>query len=163
MTACTPAAGGCPATQGFWKHHAILKAPLTIAGISYTDAQLKTILSTAPQGGDATLVLAHQLIAALANESAGAKHVGVTELGMSVDTAIADAQLLLASGIPQGGFPGTNPSGVVFPINLLNTTGASFVSSGTTLGGYYTMLANVLDAYNSAVGLNCSEASGLTF
>lgn len=163
MTACTPAAGGCPATQGFWKHHAILNAPLTIAGISYTDAQLKTILNTAPQGGDATLILAHQLIAALANESAGAKHVGVTELGMSVDTAIADAQLLLTSGIPQGGFPGTNPTGVTFPINLLNTSGASYVPSGSTLGGYFTTLANVLDAYNSAVGLNCNEASGLTF
>ena len=163
MTACTPEAGGCPATQGFWKHHAILKAPLVIGGISYTDAQLKTILNTAPQGGNATLVLAHQLIAALANESAGAKHVGITELGMSVDTAIADAQLLLQSGLPEPGFPGSNPAGVVFPINLLDTSGASFVQSGTTLGGYFTTLANVLDAYNSALGLNCSEASGLTF
>ncbi len=160
MTACTPAAGGCPATQGYWKHHQIASSTLVIGGVSYTDAQLVTLLDTAPKGGDATLILVHQLIAALANEAAGAKHTGITELGMSVDTAIADAQLLLTSGLPQGGFPGTNPAGVVFPINLHNSTG-TFVQSGTTLGGYFTTLSNVLDAYNSAVGLNCSEASGL--
>jgi hypothetical protein len=160
MTACTPAAGGCPATQGFWKHHAMATPTLVIGGVTYTNAQLVTLLDTAPKGGDATLILVHQLIAALANEAAGAKHAGIMEDGMSVDTAIADAQLLLASGLPQGGFPGTNPAGVIFPINLLHSTG-TFVQSGTTLGGYFTTLSNVLNDYNSAVGLHCSEGSGL--
>jgi hypothetical protein len=50
--------------------------------------------------------------------------------------------------------PGSNPVGVVFP--------GMFVEAGTILGGYFTTLAGVLDAYNSAVGLKCSEASGLT-
>ncbi len=161
MTACTPAAGGCPATQGYWKHHAMATPTLMIGSVSYTDAELVTLLDTAPKGGDATLILVHQLIAALANEAAGAKHLGVTELGMSVDAAIADAQLLLTSKLPVGGFTGTSPSTVVYPINLNNPSSTWFVQSGTTLGGYFTTLANVLDAYNSAVGLHCSEGSGL--
>lgn len=160
LVACAPASGGCPATQGYWKHHQIATPTLTIGGVTYTDAQLVNILNTAPKGGDATLILVHQLIAALANEAAGAKHIGIVEDGMSVDTAIADANLLLSSGLPQAGFPGSNPGGVVFPINLNNATG-TFVQSGTTLGGYFTTLSNVLNDYNSATGLGCSEASGL--
>jgi hypothetical protein len=160
LAECAPAAGGCPATQGYWKHHAMATPTLTIGGVTYTDAQLVTILDTAPKGGDATLILVHQLIAALANEAAGAKHTGIVEDGVSVDTAIADANSLLATGLPQAGFPGSNPSGVSFPINLHNSTG-TFVQAGTTLGGYFTTLSNVLNDYNSAVGLNCSEGSGL--
>jgi hypothetical protein len=160
LVACAPQTGGCPATQGYWKHHAMATPTLTIGGVTYTDAQLVNILNTAPKGGDATLILVHQLIAAMANEAAGAKHIGIMEDGVLVDTAIANAQLLLSSGLPQTGFPGSNPPGAVFPINLHNATG-TFVQSGTTLGGYFITLSNILDDYNSAVGLNCSEASGL--
>ncbi|HEX9198443.1 MAG TPA: hypothetical protein VF865_02715 [Acidobacteriaceae bacterium] len=136
LVACPPATG-CPATQGFWKHHLIPVPSLTIGGITYTRAQLVAILNT-PAGGNATLILMHQLIAALANEAAGAQHVGVVEDGVSVDTAIAQAQTLLAS------------------------VNNGFVDPSSTLGGEMTALATVLDDYNSAVGLNCSEASGLT-
>jgi hypothetical protein len=165
LVACAPATG-CPATQGYWKHHPFAPSmftggKVTIGGVGYTASELVDILNTAPKGGNASLILMHQLIAALANEAAGAKHIGVTELGMSVDLVIAQAESLLMSGLPQAGFPGSNPAGVVFPINLNNSTG-TFVQAGTTLGGYFTTLAGVLDAYNSAVGLNCSEASGLT-
>ena len=75
----------------------------------------------------------------MANEAAGAKHAGISEDGMSVDTAIATANALLT----------TNGD-------------TTFVASSSTLGQQYTTLANVLNDYNSAVGLNCSEASGLT-
>lgn len=138
LVACAPQAGGCPATQGYWKKHAMATPTLTIGGITYTDAQLVNILDTAPKGGDATLILLHQLIAALANEAAGARHAGVIEDGVSVDTAIAEAQALLtANG---------------------NTT---FVAASSTLGQEYTTLSTILDDYNSAVGLNCNEGSGL--
>jgi hypothetical protein len=158
MVTCAPATG-CPATQGFWKHHAMATPTMSIAGISYTNAELVSILDTAPKGGDATLILVHQLIAALANEAAGAK-TGVIEDGVNVDLAITEANSLLETGLPQAGFPGSNPAGVVFPINLHNSTG-TFVQSGSTLGGYFTTLSNVLNDYNSAVGLNCSEGAGL--
>ena len=96
----------------------------------------------------------HQLIAALANEAAGAQNVGVVENGVNVNLAIAEALSLLQFGLPQPGFPGTNPPGVQFPINF-NASAGNFVSASSTLGGYLTTLSDILDAYNSAVGLNC--------
>lgn len=163
--ACAPASG-CPATQGFWKHHAFPSAMFTggtvvIAGVSYTSSQLVNILNTPPAGGNAAIILMHQLIAALANEAAGAQNVGVVEDGVNVNLAIAEAESLLQFGLPQPGFPGTNPQGVQFPINFNASTG-NFVQASTTLGGYLTTLSNVLDDYNSGVGLNCQEGSGLS-
>jgi hypothetical protein len=160
LVACAPATG-CPATQGFWKHHAFPASMFTngkvvIAGVQYTAQNLVDILNTPPAGGDAGLILMHQLIAALANEAAGAQNVGVVENGVNVNLAIAEALSLLQFGLPQPGFPGTNPPGVVFPINFNASTG-NFVQASTTLGGYLTTLSDVLDAYNSAVGLNCNE------
>jgi hypothetical protein len=164
LVACAPATG-CPATQGFWKHHAFPASMFTngtvmIAGVAYTASQLTDILNTPPSGGNAAIILMHQLIAALANEAAGAQNVGVVENGVNVNLAIAEALSLLQVGLPQPGFPGTNPSGVQFPINFNAATG-NFVASSSTLGGYFTTLSDILDAYNSATGLNCSEASGL--
>lgn len=161
LVACAPATG-CPATQGFWKHHAFPASMFTngkvvIAGVSYTASQLVDILNTPPAGGDAALILMHQLIAALANEAAGAQNVGVVENGVNVNLAIAEALSLLQFGLPQPGFPGTNPAGVQFPINFNSSTG-NFVPASSTLGGYFTTLADILDAYNSAVGLNCNES-----
>jgi len=158
LVACPPATG-CPATQGFWKHHAFPASMFTngkvvIAGVSYTASQLVDILNTPPAGGNAALILMHQLIAALANEAAGAQNVGVVEDGVNVNLAIAEALSLLQFGLPQPGFPGTNPAGVQFPINFNASTG-NFVHASSTLGGYLTTLSDILDAYNSAVGLNC--------
>jgi hypothetical protein len=162
VVACAPATG-CPATQGFWKHHAFPASMFTngtviIAGVSYTASQLVDILNTPPAGGDAALILMHQLIAALANEAAGAQNVGVVEDGVNVNLAIAEALSLLQFGLPQPGFPGTNPPGVTFPINFNASTG-NFVPASSTLGGYLTTLSTILDDYNSAVGLNCQEGS----
>ena len=165
LVQCAPAAG-CPATQGFWKHHAFpasmfnAQGQVIIGGVAYTSNQLVTILNTPPAGGDAALILMHQLIAALANISAGAQNVGVVENGVNVDLAISEAEQLLQGGLPQPGFPGSNPTGAVFPINFINTSG-NFVQASTTLGADLSTLSSVLDAYNSAVGLNCQEGSGL--
>jgi hypothetical protein len=103
----------------------------------------------------------HQLIAALANIAGGAQIAGVTELGVNVNLAISEAESLLQYGLPQPGLPGSNPSGVTFPINF-NASSGNFVQASTTLGGYFTTLSDILNAYNSAVGLNCKEGSGLT-
>lgn len=165
IIACSPGTG-CPATFGYWKHHAFPSSMfsngvVSIAGVNYTASQLVNILDTPPAGGDAALILMHQLIAALANEAAGAKSAGVVEDGVPVNLAIAQAIELLQNGLPQPGFPGTNPPGVTFPINF-NASSGNFVQAGSTLGGYLTTLSNVLNDYNSAVGLNCNEGSGLT-
>jgi hypothetical protein len=68
-------ANACPLTQGFWKNHpaawGVDSAGLTIGGQSYTQAELLTILQTPPSGGNASLILAHQLIAAQLNFDTG--------------------------------------------------------------------------------------------
>jgi len=132
-----PTGGGCPATQGFWKHHPFppnmfAGGTITIGTGSYTAAQLVDILNTPPKGGNAVLILGHQLIAALANVFAGA------QVTPAVATEIAAAEALFAG------------------LNLSST-----VDSSSTLGAQMVNLSNLLDNYNSAVGLNCSEGSGL--
>src|SRR5579859_6044248 len=84
--------GGCTFTQGYWKNHpsAWPVTSLTIGGVSYTEAQLLTIFGDAP-GGDASLILAHQLIAALLNVDNGAVP------SATVQQAINDAQAWMAA------------------------------------------------------------------
>jgi len=136
---CGPATG-CPATQGFWKHHAFPSSMFDSTGHiqlgtgSYTASQLVDLLNTPPKGGDATLILGHQLIAAIANVNAGA------QVTTQAAQAIAQAESLLTS-------------------NNLSLT--SFVAASSTLGQQMTALADILDNYNSAVGLHCQEGSGL--
>lgn len=78
---------GCTLTQGFWKTHGpegcvtgnnanawpeeVMTNGLQIGNITYTPAQLCTILNTPPAGGT-NYSLAHQLIAALLNQANGA-------------------------------------------------------------------------------------------
>jgi hypothetical protein len=64
---------GCTLTQGYWKTHpeAWPVDSLTLGATSYTAAELRSLLLTAPRG-DASLILAHQLIAAELNAASGA-------------------------------------------------------------------------------------------
>lgn len=73
-------AHACPLTQGYWKNHpeawrdvvngGTPVTSLTIGGTVYTKAQLLEIFNT-PVAGDASINLAHQLIAALLNQLNG--------------------------------------------------------------------------------------------
>jgi hypothetical protein len=68
-----PPPTACPLTQGFWKNHPSQwkVTTLTIGGIAYNKTQLLSIFNTSP-GGDAKIILAHQLIAAMLNVANGA-------------------------------------------------------------------------------------------
>lgn len=94
----------CPLSQGYWKNHLSewkLNA-LTLGTTTYTKAQAAAILAT-PAGGDASLILAHQLIAALLNIANGALQPP------SVASAIMDANLQLGAGpIPEGISPSSS-------------------------------------------------------
>jgi hypothetical protein len=68
---------GCTLTQGYWKNH-----PESWPD-GYDPEELLPILEAPPAGGNATLILAHQYIAALLNVAAGAD-----------DSAIADTLAL---------------------------------------------------------------------
>lgn len=63
----------CTRGMGYWKNHPDVWAveEIAIGGITYTKAQAIDILKTSP-GGDATYILAHQLIAAKLNVLQGA-------------------------------------------------------------------------------------------
>ena len=67
----TPA-GVCPLSQGYWKNHpnAWPVNSLMLGSQTYTKAELLAILNT-PGGGDASMILAVQLIAAKLNIAAG--------------------------------------------------------------------------------------------
>jgi hypothetical protein len=135
-TAFLQCKGGCPATFGFYKHFGLPSAmPLTIGGHLYTLSGLQNVLTTNPSGGNAVIILAHQLIAAIANYAAGATQT------VQASQAILAAETLLAS-------------------NSL-VMGSSNVPASTPLGQQLTAVAGMLDNYNSATGLNCSEGSGL--
>ena len=115
-----PVANACPLTQGFWKNHpnAWPVSSLTLGTVTYSKAQLITILQT-PVQGDASLNLAHQLIAAMLN-------IGNGSNPSPISATITDANGDLGSGtIPQG------------------------VDTSSTLGQDMVGDANTLDSYNS--------------
>ncbi|WP_437632965.1 hypothetical protein [Sorangium sp. So ce854] len=82
---------GCTLTQGYWKNHeeSWPVSSLTIGGVEYSQAELLEIFRTAPKG-DKSLILGHQLIAALLNVASGASDA-------ALDGALADAEAWMAA------------------------------------------------------------------
>ena len=96
----------CTLTQGFWKNHpeAWPVTELTIAGVTYGQDELLALFDTAPRG-DASLILAHQLFAALLNGGASDPAIAATiDAAMAWMTANADGDGLLPFGV-RGGTP----------------------------------------------------------
>jgi hypothetical protein len=83
---------GCTLTQGYWKNHeeAWPVTSLTIGGVSYDADELLDLFRTPPKG-DASLILGHQLVAALLNVASGAV------APQDVADALSDAEAWMAS------------------------------------------------------------------
>ena len=108
---------GCTLTQGYWKTHpsAWPVTSLTIGGVVYTETQLLALMNTAP-AGDASLILADQLIAALLNGATG--------------TVMTDAQAWMAAnkgsssrlpyGVPSGSPAGAQAVALASQIDAYN-------------------------------------------
>jgi hypothetical protein len=81
----------CTLTQGFWKNHedAWPVEELTLGDVTYTQAELLVVLRTPPRG-DATYILAHQLIAAKLNVAHGAD-------ASAIEATLAEADAWLAA------------------------------------------------------------------
>src|SRR5205085_1590750 len=79
----------------YWKNHpnAWPVSSLTIGAITYTEAELITILQTAPKSGDATIILIHQLIAAKLNIASGADNSAVASTITMADTYLQNNAL----------------------------------------------------------------------
>jgi hypothetical protein len=120
--------GGCTFTQGYWKNHpsAWPVTSLTIGGVVYSEQQLLTLFGTAPKG-DASLILAHQLIAALLNVASGAV------ASPAVQQAINDAQAWMAAN---------KGSNAALPYG---------VAAGSAAGNEATALTSTLDSFNSGM------------
>jgi hypothetical protein len=90
----------CTYTQGYWKNHPLAwpVIELILGGVTYSQEEVMVILRTSPRG-DATYILAHQLIAAKLNVSNGAD-----ETAIAVTIAAADGWLIAHP-------LGSNPSG----------------------------------------------------
>ena len=82
----------CPLGQGYWKNHpsAWPVQTLTLGTVSYTQEQLLAILNTSVKG-DASLILAYQLIAAKLNIANGSD-----ACSSSIQSTIAAADALIA-------------------------------------------------------------------
>ena len=93
-----------PMTQGFWKNHQGAwndGSGMTLGTVFYANTQLETILQT-PVRGDASVALAHQLIAAMLNIDSGTDST-------PIQSTLADANNLLGSGtIPEGISPSSD-------------------------------------------------------
>ncbi|MDQ3032431.1 MAG: hypothetical protein M3Y87_08455 [Myxococcota bacterium] len=90
----------CTYTQGWYKNHPEeWSASLTIAGETYSQEELLALLWAPPRGGDASLILAHQLITALLNGGATDPAIaGVIADAMAWMAANADADGRLPYG-----------------------------------------------------------------
>jgi hypothetical protein len=107
MGAITMYAQTCPPlTQGYWKNH--LSAWKDGSGMNlgnnfYTNAQLLNILQS-PVRGDASVALAHQLIAAQLNIDNGTDPT-------PIQATLADANNLIGSGIVPEAIAPSSPTG----------------------------------------------------
>jgi hypothetical protein len=123
-----PANGGCTYTQGYWKNHSSAwpVMSLTIGGVAYTEQQLLDLFNSAPKG-DASLILGHQLIAALLNIANGAVP------SATVQQAMNDAQTWMVA---------SRGSNAALPYG---------VSAGSAAGQQATALTQTLDDFNSGL------------
>lgn len=110
----------CPVGQGFWKNHADAwpVTSLTIGCKTYTQAELLDILKS-PVKGDASLILARQLIAAELNIFNGSDPTAII-------SAIQEADALLCT------FSGKLPYG----LKPSSADGQQMTALATTLGDY---------------------------
>jgi len=110
----------CPRTQGYWKNHASAwpVSSLQLGSQTYSQSALLILLRT-PVRRDASLNLAHQLIAAKLNVAAGSN-------GPPILPTIAMADALLAT------FSGTLPYGV----RPSSSTGQQMIQLAGTLDDY---------------------------
>ena len=122
----------CPRTQGYWQAHpdAWPVTSLTLGSETYTKEQLHALLAS-PTRGDASIVLAQQMIAALLNIANGSDPTPV-------------AGTLVHANALFNGFIGKLP----YSVKSSTTTGQAMVAD-----------AVLLELYNTGAATGCVDAS----
>jgi hypothetical protein len=131
LSAQTSSSSTCPQGQGFWMNHSASWSvtQLQLGSQVYTQAELIAILNMSP-AGDASILVAHQLIAVKLNLANGVD-------GSAVVAAINEADTLLAS------FTGKLPFGV---------------QASSEVGQKLVVDASTFDAFNQGLlSTNCSD------
>jgi len=128
FTVTVTAGNKCPLGQGYWKNHTNPWAvnSLTLGSVTYTQAQLISILNS-PTKGDASVILAKQLIAALLDLANGSDPVPVCG-------TIADANSALdGCTVPCGTSP-NSPTGqaMISDANSLDNYNGGGLTAGCT-------------------------------
>lgn len=127
------AQGTCPPlTQGYWKNHqgAWLDGSGLMLGTNfYTNAQLENILQS-PVRGDASIALAHQLIAAQLNIANGTDST-------PIQTTLSDANNLIGSGMIPEGISPPSPTGQQMEgdASILDDFNNGFITNACAQGG----------------------------
>ncbi len=113
-------AARCPQPQGYWKNNPAKwpYAGLTLGSQSYTQAELLSILNT-PGGGDASMILAVQLIAAKLDVANGSDPTPIKSAAANADNALS-------------AFSGKLPYGV----KASTTAGKAMTQAASTLQAY---------------------------
>jgi len=124
----------CPWSQGYWKNHRAdwPVASLTLGSETYDQMELLTLLRTPPRG-DATLIMAHQLIAAKLNVANGA---GVE----SIAGALTDADRMLSA------FGGKLP----YSVHTSSSNGQAMTATAEMLDRYNNKLLTLECAGNGS-------------
>ncbi|MGQ0719948.1 MAG: hypothetical protein ACT4PE_00100 [Candidatus Eiseniibacteriota bacterium] len=113
IAATTQTLVNCVRTQGYWKNHPeAWSGPITIAGISYTQAELLAIFGT-PAQGNGLISLAHQVIATKINLLAGASSGPIA-------ATLAAAEALISSSC------GLNPIPTIGTCSIHPSTTSSY-------------------------------------
>jgi hypothetical protein len=152
-----PQGTGCPATQGFWHkashwpnsnkaidgiiYNGATDHSMVIGGITYTQGQLLALLPSGSLHTGGYVNALSQFIAAVLNLTAGAQASSIDATVSAINQDLTGITFVSGSGTALDPY-------VLVPISA---------SLQATLEGF----ENTLDNYNSAVGLGCSEASGL--
>jgi hypothetical protein len=113
----------CTKSHGFWKNHedAWPVASLTLGSASYTKAELLKLLRS-PVKGDASIQLAHQLIAALLNVAAGAPVSPSTQAAIDEANGWMTANADADGRLPYGTSPGGGAASLAHQLNETLTT-----------------------------------------
>ncbi len=111
----------CPRSQGYWKTHesAWPVDSLILGAQSYDETELLGILQTRPRG-DASLILAHQLIAAKLNVANGSDPTPIARELAEGDVALAARPGRLPYGVGPSGAEGRNMTALAAVLDAYN-------------------------------------------
>lgn len=138
LTASAQQPANCPYGQGYWKNTAQWPVKqLTLGSQTYTQAELLILLNM-PSQGDASLILANQLIAAKLNAAAGADTAAISGIVAQADALLATFPNKLPYAVEPSSVNGQGMTSMAGVLDVFNngqlTSGCTPVATPTPTG-----------------------------